>query len=408
MSDTGGQAAPKTDVAPDVPTRTILLLATAAFSSSVNIRACDPLLPQIAQSFDATVGAAAAIITAFAVGYGLTQLVFGPVGDRYGKYLVVALTTLVAGAATAMSAFAVSLDNLIVVRFIAGGFAASAIPLAFAWLGDAVPFERRQPVLARFLSAQMMGIVLGQAAGGMLGDLFGWRQVFLIIGALHCVAGFLMLAELRLNPGAQPPGAASRLGLASLAAGIVGILKRRWVRIQLIAVFVEAMAMYGAFAYVGADLHHRFGLSFSAVGLVMSVYGGGAILYSLTAKRLIGRLGAGGMVLGGGMLMSAGYLGLALAPHVLVVPILMLLLGFAFYLMHNTLQTNATQMAPEARGLSVSMFAFALFTGQSLGVAAAAPVMDRFGARPIFLASAVVLPLVALWLRARLGERPAP
>ena len=49
------------------------------------------------------------------------------------------------------------------------------------------------------------------------------------------------------------------------------------------------------------------------------------------------------------------------------------LIGLGFYMLHNTLQTNATQMAPEARGLAVSLFAFALFTGQSVGVALAAP-----------------------------------
>jgi MFS transporter, YNFM family, putative membrane transport protein len=44
-------------------------------------------------------------------------------------------------------------------------------------------------------------------------------------------------------------------------------------------------------------------------------------------------------------------------------------IGLGFYMLHNTLQVNATQMAPEARGLAVSLFAFFLFTGQSLGVA---------------------------------------
>ena len=59
--------------------------------------------------------------------------------------------------------------------------------------------------------------------------------------------------------------------------------------------------------------------------------------------------------------------------------------GLGFYMLHNTLQTNATQMVPESRGLAMSLFAFMLFSGQSVGVALAAPVMDRFGGQPIFL-----------------------
>ena len=50
------------------------------------------------------------------------------------------------------------------------------------------------------------------------------------------------------------------------------------------------------------------------------------------------------------------------------------LIGLGFYMFHNTLQTNATQMAPEARGLAMSLFAFTLFVSQSIGVAVAAPV----------------------------------
>ena len=81
------------------------------------------------------------------------------------------------------------------------------------------------------------------------------------------------------------------------------------------------------------------------------------------------------------------------------------LLGLGFYMFHNTLQTNATQMAPEARGLAVSLFAFFLFIGQSIGVALAAPVVDHFGAPPIYLAAAVLMPLTALWFRRRLALR---
>ena len=391
----------------DIPKRAIILLATAAFSSSMNVRACDALLPQIAQSFSVSIGSASLIITTFAIGYGLTQLLFGPAGDRYGKYLVVAITTILAGIATAASAFMPTLSSLITARFIAGAFAAAAIPLAFAWIGDAVPFARRQAVLARFLSAQMTGIVLGQAFGGLIGDQFGWPRVFLIIGCVHCVAGTAMLAELRANPGAQPPGATTTLRLETLAAGILGILVRPWVRVLLLGVFVEAFAMYGAFAYIGADLHQRFNLSFTAVGIVMCTYGTGAIAYSLSARWLIGRLGEAGLVIGGGLLLAVAFIGLALAPTVYLVPLAMMLLGLAFYMLHNTLQTNATQMAPEARGLSVSIFAFALFSGQSLGVAMAAPIMDRFGAQPIYVIAAVLLPLIALWFRAKLGVRPA-
>jgi predicted MFS family arabinose efflux permease len=80
--------------------------------------------------------------------------------------------------------------------------------------------------------------------------------------------------------------------------------------------------------------------------------------------------------------------------------------GLGFYMLHNTLQTHGTQMVPEARGLGVAAFATALFFGQSLGVAAAAPVVDRFGVAPAMLATAIGLPLTGLALALRLRHAP--
>jgi predicted MFS family arabinose efflux permease len=45
------------------------------------------------------------------------------------------------------------------------------------------------------------------------------------------------------------------------------------------------------------------------------------------------------------------------------------LAGLGFYMLHNTLQINATQMAPERRGAAVAAFASCFFIGQSVGVA---------------------------------------
>jgi YNFM family putative membrane transporter len=138
----------------------------------------------------------------------------------------------------------------------------------------------------------------------------------------------------------------------------------------------------------------------------MATYGLGAIAYSLMARRLLSRLGERGLVLLGGFLISASLVGLAITPTVVAAPVLMAVMGLAFYMFHNTLQTNATQMAPEARGLAVSLFAFALFLGQALGVAVGAPIIDRWGAPPFFIATGLCLPFVAIWFRNRLAQRP--
>jgi predicted MFS family arabinose efflux permease len=83
------------------------------------------------------------------------------------------------------------------------------------------------------------------------------------------------------------------------------------------------------------------------------------------------------------------------------------MIGLGFYCLHNTLQTNATQMTPEARGTAVSVFSAAIYLAQTAGVGLSALVFDRFGAVPLFLATAVALPALALWVAAELRRQRA-
>ena len=77
-------------------------------------------------------------------------------------------------------------------------------------------------------------------------------------------------------------------------------------------------------------------------------------------------------------------------------------IGLGFYALHNTLQTNATQMTPQARGTAVAIFSSAIYLGQTIGVAAGAVVFDRFTAVPLFAGTAVALPALAFWFAAKL------
>ena len=81
--------------------------------------------------------------------------------------------------------------------------------------------------------------------------------------------------------------------------------------------------------------------------------------------------------------------------------------GITFYMLHNTLQTHGTQMAPEARGSALALFALCLFVGQAVGVPVAAPIVDRWGAVPIFWAAALFLPALAFFFAVSLRRRRA-
>ena len=82
----------------------------------------------------------------------------------------------------------------------------------------------------------------------------------------------------------------------------------------------------------------------------------------------------------------------------------MLVAGLGFYMLHNTLQVQATQMAPERRGVAVSLFAFCYFVGQSIGVALAGFLLQFASMGAVIALGGVGVMLVGLrfaLLRAR-------
>ena len=177
--------------------RPIVLLSAASFASVATMRVADPLLPQVAQEFGVSAGEASVIATAFALAYGFCQLVYGVLGDRFGKYRLVTLATLASALTVGSAAFAGSLGMLGAARLAAGATAAAIVPLSMAFIGDHVPYDRRQTALARFLTGTILGIVSGQVFGGVLGQMVGWRAVFLLLGAVFLLIGALLLVEVR-------------------------------------------------------------------------------------------------------------------------------------------------------------------------------------------------------------------
>jgi predicted MFS family arabinose efflux permease len=395
-------SATETTSAGDTPARAIAILALASFASAANLRVCDPLLPQIAGELGVSIGNAAMMIMAFSLAYGVCQVIVGPLGDARGKLRLVVVGCLWAGIGTIVSAAMPSLGPLTVLRFLAGAGAAAVIPVAIAWIGDVVPYERRQTVLARYISGQILGIVFGQAAGGALGELIGWRATLGVLGLVHITAGVWLVGEMRrLGVGTSASG---KVRWGGAAAAALAMLRRPWVRFILGITFLEGAVMFGALAYVGAELHERFGISLTTVGAMLGAFGAGALLYSASAGLLVPRFGQRGLAGAGAVSLSAGYAILAFMPWVWLAPPGIALIGLGFYMLHNTLQTNATQMAPESRGLAISLFAFCLFTGQSVGVTLAAPVMDSFGGRLVFLVASAVILAIGFWFRRRLAH----
>jgi predicted MFS family arabinose efflux permease len=132
----------------------------------------------------------------------------------------------------------------------------------------------------------------------------------------------------------------------------------------------------------------------------------GGLLYALSVRALVRRLGERGLALYGGTAIAGGFAAVALGPLAVMAPAIALL-GLGLHMLHNTLQTNATQMAPEARGLAVSTFANVLFMGQAAGVWLSGLGIDRIGFAPVFISAGGALLLVGVAFSLRLRHRQA-
>lgn len=366
----------------------------------------DSLLPQIATDFRTSVGAAAIVVTAYAVAHGSIQLVIGPIGDKLGKYRTVALMCGIATVLVGLCGLAASLPQLAMARFASGAAAGWVIPISMAYVGDVTPYERRQTILGRYLTGQILGQLSGQALGGVLGDLLGWRKVFFVLSAVFALAAAGLVFELIANPRTREPSRPDET-TRGFIADYAAVLSTTFARIVIAAAFIENVFLWGAFAYIGAHLRLRFDLSFTLIGLSVGCFGVGGLIYAGLVKQLVFRFGQVRLATAGGFVIAAGYVLLAAAPAWWWAPLATTAIGLGFYMLHNTLQTNATQMTPQARGTAVAIFSSAIFIGQTAGVFAGSLVIDRLGAAPLFLASAVALPILAAWFGRELRRHRA-
>lgn len=359
------------------PPQGLWLISLAAFSSMASMRVCDPMLVALSSEFQVSVGEASSVVSAFAMAYGCLQLFYGPLGDRLGKLRVINAAVLACAVFSAVTALASDFDLLVLSRALMGASAAGIIPLSMAWLGDQVRYERRQETLARLMSATVTGMMAGQWFGGWAAESLGWRSAFVVLSGMFALASLLLFVRMGAQRRAVPlhtQGTYWQQALSGLE--LLRVSRVRWV---LTVTCMEGALAFGTLAFVPSQLVQHFGLSASVAGALMALYGIGGLAYSQLARRWLGWLGERGLARLGSSLVAAGLLLLAWTHHVGLAALGCVSAGLGFYMLHNTLQTQATQMAPEARGSAVTLFACMLFFGQSAGVLVVAQTVDLGG-----------------------------
>lgn len=358
------------------------LLAAAGFLSMTGARIMDPLLAVVAADFRLSVPTVSIVIAAFTLPYGLSQLLLGPLGDRFGKLRVMLAALAGFVLFTALCASAGNLSTLVLFRALSGALCAALIPGAMAYIGDAVPYEQRLIVISRYMAGNFMGLTMAGPIGGVLAAVIGWRGVFLVLAAASALVAVRLAYRLRDLPDPRHGGRLFNLG------NYLSLARRPAARFMLLATAFEGAVTMGTFPFIAPFLHAGFGLSFAAVGLILSCYGIGAFLYTLLAAPLLPRLGEPGLILTGGSLITLCLVLAALFRSWQGFILVEAGLGLGFYLQHGVLQARATELLPNARSTAMASFAFMLFLGQSVGALVFAAWIAVAGYRVGLLADA--------------------
>jgi predicted MFS family arabinose efflux permease len=384
-----------------------LIYAACAFASGFALRLVDPIVLPMAAHFAVTATTAAMLNTAYALPYALAQPFLGPIGDRFGKQRCIQVCVAGLALMLAAGAFADSFAFLLATRVLAGIFAGGLIPLVLAGLGDTYAMSERQVALGRMLFAIISGQMLGSLVSGFANVAFGWRSALFIASGVGAVAALVAWTQMPATP--RHGDAAPPASFAALYGRVFINPKAAWL---YAAVLLEGALFYGLFPFMGELLVATTARAGNAIsietGIVLGAFGIGGLLYAASVRLLLRRLGVRRMCLLGSVGAAACYAALAFAPLWWLDAVAMFCAGIAFYMLHNSMQTEATELAPSARGSAVALFACGFFIGQGLGPLVFGALLHGVGERPALLAVAAVIVVLGRVVVGQVIDRPSP
>jgi predicted MFS family arabinose efflux permease len=343
--------------------RLLAILATSCFVSSMSMRIIDPVVPDISRDLGVDAAAVAMLASFYAFPYALAQPILGAFGDAFGKARIIKLALAVLAFCLAASAVSPTLGTLALARLIGGAAAGGIIPLAFAIVGDRFPMSERQLALSRVLTAIIAGQLTGSIGSGFVASFFGWRIATAAATGLALLAFIVTVWQLRPAPNTQR----TMPNLSGFLDGYRIVFANPRSVVCFTAVFVEGIAIFGLFPYVAVLLEQRGAGGLREAGLVLAGFGFGGFIYTALAREMIGRLGFYKLIFAGGAVAGLGLALLALGTTWPREMATFVIVGVGFYMIHNSLQTQATELAPLNRGSAVAMHSFFMFLGQAFG-----------------------------------------
>lgn len=384
----------------------LYLLAMAVFAMGTSEFMLAGLLPDIASDLDVTVGTAALLTSAFAVGMIIGAPLMAalartwPVRSSLLGFVLAFLAAHVVGAST--PSFAVLAATRVVAALANAGFLAVALTTA----GSLVPPDKKGRALAVLLSGTTLATIAGVPGGSVLGTLLGWRATFWAVALLCLPAAIGILKGIPARPAQQDDsdGPALRSELAQLR-------RPRLILVMGLGALVNA-ATFGGFTFLAPVVTDTAGLGELWIPVALMLFGVGSLVGVTAAGRLSDER-PGLVVAAGGPLLLIGWPALAvLADEPVALLVLVFVQGALSFALGSTLITRVLYEAAGAPTMAGSYATAALNVGAALGpLIAAATLGTAVGDLGPLWASGLLVALallVAVPVRAVIAARRQP
>lgn len=342
------------------PGRIVLILSLLLGLQPITTDLYLPALPALTEGFGAPMAQAQLTLTALLLAFGLSQLVWGPLSDRFGRrpVLLVGLSAFVL--ASVGSTLSSSMDMLIAWRAVQGAAMGAGVMCARAIVRDLYTPVQGARVMSKGLSGLGLIACMSAPLGGLLSDVFSWRAALLVLaifGAV-CLGVIALRFEETLahkNPRALEP--------ATLLRTWFSILRNP----TFLAFSALSTASYGGLFTFLATSSFVFikvlGLSKTQFGLLMFSMSFSYILGTFMCRSLLPRFGvrrtvaiAGGLSLTGGTLMGVLALAGVHTPWALILPYYVFMLGHGVH--QPCGQSGAIGPFPKAAGVASALNGF--------------------------------------------------
>jgi DHA1 family inner membrane transport protein len=237
------------------------------------------LLPEVAQDLGVTIPQAGHVISAYALGVVVGAPVLAVLAATWGRRALLVALMLVFAVGNFASAAAPGYAWLNALRFAAGMphgtyFGVAALVAA----GLAAPGQRARAI-GLVMTGLTLATLLGVPLAAWLGQLFGWRAAFVLVGAMALLAAALIHREVPAM--AAPPGASPLRELGALRN------KQVWLTLGIGAIGFGGL--FAVFSYVKPTMIEVAGLPLAGVPVVLALFGLGMVVGNVLGSRLADR-----------------------------------------------------------------------------------------------------------------------